>query len=212
MIWERFYQDVKDWPVIESASLHLLYANKREVELQLSRWVKQEKLIKLKRGFYILDDKYRKVEIFEPYFAAILKSPSYISLEKALEMHHLIPDVIYTFTSVTTRRRPIEFINRAGRFKYTCIKKEYFWGYGVVQGPGRDNTIKGYLAEPEKAIIDLFYVQQKKISPAFIESLRLQNTGLLDIEKLARYSRKMGVPFISRAVDLLLDVLEKERE
>ena len=78
MKWEQFYSDLKDRPVIESQYLHLLYKNKSEVELQLSRWLKQKKIHRLKRGYYLLDEKYRKAKIFEPYIAAILKSPSYI--------------------------------------------------------------------------------------------------------------------------------------
>ena len=207
MKWETFYIDVKDQPVIESQYLHLLYDNKTEVELQLSRWLKKGKIHQLKRGYYILDEKYRKTKIFEPYIAAILKSPSYISLEKALEMHHLIPDVVYTFTSVTTRRRPAEFINPAGRFKYMCIKKEYFWGYRIVQ----QQNSKGYLAEPEKAIIDLFYFLKKTVEREYIRSLRLQNTEQLSQKKLGTYAQKMGVPFVKKAVDLLLEILEEEK-
>ncbi len=207
MKWETFYIDVKDQPVIESQYLHLLYGNKTEVELQLSRWLRQGKIHQLKRGYYILDEKYRETKIFEPYIAAILKSPSYISLEKALEMHHLIPDVVYTFTSVTTRRRPVEFINPAGRFKYVCIKREYFWGYRVIQ----QQNSKGYLAEPEKAIIDLFYFLKKAVEREYIRSLRFQNTEQLSQKKLVTYAQKMGVPFVKKAVDLLLEMLEEEK-
>lgn len=207
MKWETFYIDVKDQPVIESQYLHLLYGNKNEVELQLSRWLKQRKIHQLKRGYYILGEKYRETKIFEPYIAAILKFPSYISLEKALEMHHLIPDVVYTFTSVTTKRRPAEFINPVGRFKYVCLKEEYFWGYRVIQ---LQNS-KGYLAEPEKAIIDLFYFLKKKVEREFIRSLRLQNTEQLSQKKLVTYAQKMGVPFVKKAVDLLLEMLEEEK-
>jgi predicted transcriptional regulator of viral defense system len=164
MKWDAFYNAMKDRMVIESEYLHLLYGNKGEVELQLSRWNKQGKIHRLKRGYYILGDDYRKTEIFEPYIASLLKFPSYISLEKALEMHHLIPDAVFTFTSVTTKRRPVEFINRAGRFKYITVKREYFWGYRSITH--MNGT--GYLAEPEKALIDLFYFHQKKASDAFI--------------------------------------------
>ena len=205
MKWDDFYAEVKDWPVIESQSLHILYDSKSEVELQLSRWAKQEKVHKLKRGYYILAEKFRKAEIFEPYIAAILRSPSYISLEKALEMHHLIPDAVYTFTSVTTKRRPGEFINAAGRFKYLCFKKDYFWGYRVI----RQGNSKGYLAEPEKALIDLFYFHNKKIDRAFLDGLRLQGTDQLNHKKLVQYARKMAVPFIKKAVDLLIE-MDKE--
>jgi predicted transcriptional regulator of viral defense system len=206
MKWEQFYSDLKDRAIIESQYLHLLYKNKNEVEMQLSRWLKQRKIHRLKRGFYLLDEKYRKAKVFEPYIASILKFPSYISVEKALEMRHLIPDVVYTFTSVTTKRRPAEFITSAGRFKYFCIKKEYFWGYQVIQG----HDSKGYIAEPEKAIIDLFYLSQKKIDEGFIHSLRLQNTEQLNHEKLVAYARKMDVPFVMKAVDLLVKILVEE--
>ncbi len=205
MKWDQFYSDVKDQMVIESQYLYLLYGNKSEVELQLSRWLKQKKLHRLKKGYYVLDEKYRKKEIFEPYIAAILKSPSYISLEKALEMHHLIPDVVYTFTSVTTRRRPVEFINSAGRFKYVSIKKEYFWGYSATTRM----SSTGYLAEPEKALIDLFYYNQRKVDETFIDSLRLQNTEQLNSDKLEAYAAKMGVPFVIKAVELLLKMIDR---
>ncbi|HLP46545.1 MAG TPA: hypothetical protein VK469_11380, partial [Candidatus Kapabacteria bacterium] len=125
---------------------------------------------------------------------------------KALEMYHLIPDVVYTFTSVTTKRRPAEFITPVGRFKYFCIKKEYFWGYRVI----RQSDSKGYIAEPEKAIIDLFYLAQKNIDENFIQSLRLQNTEQLNHANLIFYARKMGVPFVIKAVDLLIKVLQEE--
>lgn len=206
MKWNRFFSDVKSEMVIESQYLYILYRDKKEVELQLSRWNKEGKIHRLKRGFYILDDEYRRTEIFEPYIAAVLKHPSYISLEKALEMHHLIPEAVYTFTSVTTKRRPVEFVNRVGRFKYATIKKDYFWGYRAITQGNRT----GYLAEPEKALIDLFYYNQKKVDGPYIDSLRLQNTEILDIKKLVAYASRMGVPFIKNAVELLIDKLEGE--
>lgn len=206
MKWSKFYSDVKDRMVVESEYLHLLYGNKNQVELQLSRWAKQEKVHRLKRGFYILGDDYRLRKIYEPYIASLLKFPSYISLEKALEMHHLIPDAVFTFTSVTPKRRPVEFINRAGRFKYVSIKREYFWGYHPVT----QTNCTGYLAEPEKALIDLFYFNQRNVDRGFIQSLRLQNTEQLDPQKLKTYAEKMGVHFVMRAVNLLLDTLETD--
>jgi predicted transcriptional regulator of viral defense system len=193
--------------VIESQYLDLLYHNKNEVELQLSRWTKLGKIHRLKRGYYVLGEDYRRIGIFEPYIAAILKSPSYISLEKALEMHHLIPDVVYTFTSVTTKRRPAEFINTAGRFKYVSIKRKYLWGYRPITQPNTPGYT-GYLAEPEKALIDLFYFQQKKINEAFIDSLRLQNTEQFNKEKLEAYAGIMNIPFVIKAVELVLNMIE----
>ncbi len=198
MRWDVFYKKVQNLPLIETRVLRLLFDNKN-IELQLNRWVKLGKIIQLKRSYYILEENYRKLNVFEPYIASTLKSPSYISLEKALEMHHLIPDVIYSITSVTTKQRPAEFINKIGRFKYSSIKKDYFWGYHTIESEDQ----KGYLADPEKALIDLFYFKQKKISVEYIQSLRLQNIELLNFEKLEKYVVKLDVPFVSRAVSEL---------
>ena len=198
MKWDDFYEKVQNLPIIESRILRLLF-NNGNIELQLNRWVKRGKIILLKRGYYILEKKYRKTDIFEPYIASVLKSPSYISLEKALEMHHLIPDIIFSVTSVTTKKRPAEFVNSIGRFKYSSIKKEYFWGYQTIEFEGQ----KGYLADPEKALLDLFYFKRKKISTEYILSLRLQNIELLDFNKLKRYAEKLDVPFVKRAVSKL---------
>ena len=198
MKWDLFYEKVQDMPVIETRMLRLLFDNKN-IELQLNRWIKQGKIIQLKRGFYILEENYRKLDVFEPYIASILKSPSYISLEKALEMHHLIPDVVFSITSVTTKQRPAEFVSRIGRFKYSSIKKEYFWGYHTIELDDQ----KGYLADPEKALIDLFYFKQKRISIEYIQSLRLQNIELLKLDKLERYAVKLDVSFVNRAVSEL---------
>ena len=205
MKWDRFLSDVKAEMVIESQYLYILYRDKKEVDLQLSRWKKEGKIHRLKKGFYILDEEYRRTEVFEPYIAAVLKTPSYISLEKALEMHHLIPDAVYTFTSVTTKRRPVEFVNRVGRFKYVTVKQDYFWGYrAITQGSGT-----GYHAEPEKALIDLFYCNQKKVDGFYIDSLRLQNTEIVDQKKLAAYASRLNVPFVKKAVELLIKKLER---
>jgi predicted transcriptional regulator of viral defense system len=205
MKWDDFLDHTRDRMVIESDFLHLLYPNKNQVRLQLSRWHKQGKLLQLKRGYYLLPEKHRSQKIFEPYIAAILKSPSYISLEKALEMHHLIPEAVYTFTSVTTKDRPEEFVNAVGRFRYVSIKPDYFWGYRPIsQGP-----YTGYLAEPEKALIDLFYFQRQRVGEEFIAALRLQNTDTLSPQKLKNHAQKMKLPFIKSAVDLLLSSLEK---
>jgi len=207
MKWDLFYEKVQDMPVIETKMLRLLFDNKN-IELQLNRWIKQGKIIQLKRGFYILEENYRKLDVFEPYIASILKSPSYISLEKALEMHHLIPDVVFSITSVTTKQRPAEFVSRIGRFKYSSIKKEYFWGYHIVELDDQ----KGYLADPEKALIDLFYFKQKRISIEYIQSLRLQNIELLKLDKLERYAVKLDVSFVNRAVSELEKLYDRVQE
>jgi hypothetical protein len=58
---------------------------KSAIPVMLHRWEKEDKIIKLKNGLYIFSEKYRRKEIFEPCISYLIKNPSYISLEKAME-------------------------------------------------------------------------------------------------------------------------------
>jgi len=49
-----------------------------------------------------------------------------------------------------------------------------------------------------------------RISILASSSLRLQNTEQLNHANLIAYARKMGVPFVIKAVDLLIKILEEE--
>jgi predicted transcriptional regulator of viral defense system len=208
MEWERFLDVMRSQSIIESKALKILFRDEQGIEVQLSRWQHQGRLLQLKRGIYALAEKYRKHEIFEPGIAAVLKNPSYISLEKALEIHHLIPDAVFAYTSVTTKKRPAEFVNAFGRFQYFCIQRNFFWGYQAWE----KGDEKGYLAEPEKALLDLFYLRRKKVSLAYLRELRLQNWEVISLEKLMVYAAKMAVPFISEAVLLLKREIEEGKQ
>ena len=78
--------------------------NPASIKVQLSRWTKSGKLIKLRNNIYLLSENFRKVDIYEPHIASVLKKPSYISLEKAFEYHGLIPEAVYQVASVTSVR------------------------------------------------------------------------------------------------------------
>ncbi len=54
-----------------------------QIRLQLSRWVRDGKVVRLHKGLYVLAEPYRKVKP-EPFaIANALKSPSYVSLQSA---------------------------------------------------------------------------------------------------------------------------------
>ncbi len=58
--------------------------NLTQVRLQLSRWVKDGRLIRVRRGLYILSEPYRKINPEPFYLANALKSASYVSLQSVL--------------------------------------------------------------------------------------------------------------------------------
>ena len=86
MDWEKFLQISIKSPIITRENLFVGSSKPSSIEVQLSRWKKAGKIIQLKRGFYLLAEPYNKIEIYEPFIAVVLKRPSYISLEKPLNI------------------------------------------------------------------------------------------------------------------------------
>ncbi|PIW64901.1 MAG: hypothetical protein COW13_00305, partial [Candidatus Omnitrophica bacterium CG12_big_fil_rev_8_21_14_0_65_50_5] len=180
MEFDIFLQKVQDWPIVDTRMLSTGMVNAASVKVQISRWVKSGKLIQLKRGIYLLADPYRKIQTSEFYIANALKNPSYVSLEKALEYHGLIPEAVAVYTSVTTKR-PESLRTPAGMYDYQHVKPSLFWGYTSVTFHGQTF----FMAAPEKALLDFFYLKHVKVSEDYLEGLRLQNTENIDLEKLA---------------------------
>jgi predicted transcriptional regulator of viral defense system len=197
MKFNEFYEMFRDVAVLEIEAIRLTWKGKKSsIPVMLHRWEKEDKILKLKNGLYIFSKKYRRKEIFEPCISYLIKNPSYISLEKAMEYYQLIPDAIFTYTSVTPRKRPGVFETRVGNFKYVSIKKEYFWGYTVIES----NGLRGYIAEPEKALLDTFYFTKGDIDMNYLKEMRFQNLEILDSAKLQAYAERFDKKRIYRAV------------
>ncbi len=202
---EEFLQQIENLPVIDTEMLLVGSSDHAKAKVQISRWVKSGKLIQLKRGLYVLAPLYRKIEPFEPFIAAVLKQPSYISLEKALEFHGMIPEGVRVYTSLTTKWQDT-FKSKLGIYSYQHIRKDLFWGYESVTL--RNQT--GFIAVPEKAILDYLYVKKIKLSPRYLNELRLQNVNKVGKDKLIDYADKFNKPGMVCAAEMIVDYIEKE--
>ena len=207
MRWDDFLNDYADVPVIDANMLLAGVTDSRALKVQLSRWVKAKRIIQIKRGVYILAEKYRKISPYEPYMAFLLKKPSYISMEKALEYYNLIPEAVPVFTSLTTKRQA-KFISEAGVFAYRHIKEALFWGYKAVTANGQT----GFIASPEKALLDLFYINRVKVSFAFLKELRLQNIDKLDTRELLTNAERFKSPGILKAANTVKKYISRYKE
>ncbi|PIU41225.1 MAG: hypothetical protein COS99_06555 [Candidatus Omnitrophica bacterium CG07_land_8_20_14_0_80_42_15] len=207
MEFEEFLKKVSKLAVIEAEALYSGTAKRASVEVQLSRWHKAGKLIQLKRGLYVLSETYRKTEIYGLAVAAVLHRPSYLSLEKALEFHNLIPEQVAAYTSVTSNR-PAVFKTGLGDFKYTHIQKSFFWGYTAATLNGQT----AFVALPEKALLDFFYLRHGPATEAYIDELRLQNLEDLDEKRLIQFAKKMNKPKLFRVAEQLKQrIIAKKR-
>lgn len=100
--------------------------NKTQTKRFLGAFVKQNLLIRLKRGLYTLAE----TNVSEQEIANRLYQPSYLSLEYVLHQKGELPEVPYEITSVTTKpTRKFEVDGKV--FSYTTVQKSQYGGYLV---------------------------------------------------------------------------------
>jgi len=152
------------------------------IRLQLSRWIKDGRVIKLHKGLYSLAEPYRKV-IPDPFFIANqLRPASYISLQSALSWYHMIPEFVPETSSITSGR-PLIIKTPIGRFNFRHIKKTLFSDYKLIK---LTNEQQAYIASPEKALLDLIYLTPEADHLEYLQELRLQNLHIAKSLKLKR--------------------------
>lgn len=182
-------------PIIESSLLLAGDVTPGDVHRQLSRWRDAKLLHQLRRGLYLLAEPYRKTTP-HPFSAAnLLQRPSYVSCQSALAWYGLIPEYVPSVVSVTTARTG-EWQTEMGEFFYRHVKKELFWGYhSLALIPGQ----WAFVAKPEKALLDLIYLQPGADDENYLTELRLQNWEQLDMSELARMAQQSGSAKLMRA-------------
>jgi len=152
------------------------------------RWEKQSLLIKLRNGYYAFAD-IAAAKGFAHYAAGKIYKPSYISLRTALAFHGIIPEAANEITSVSSLKTST-FENSLGTFSYKKIKPSLMFGYDAVE----KNGFTFFMASPEKAILDLLYLE-----PSYNLKKEIQNLRL-DWKKLNSFAKKFEKKVIFRRI------------
>lgn len=85
---------------------------------KIKRVLAQGKLLHIRKGLYCIVDVMNRIQKPNNYeLAQYIYGPSYISLESALSYHQLIPEAVYTTTSMAGKRSK-EFKTPLGVFSY----------------------------------------------------------------------------------------------
>jgi hypothetical protein len=87
------------------------------------------------------------------------------------------------------------------------VQEDFFYGfvYRAVTSSQR-----AYIALPEKALLDLIYLEPGGDDPAFLHSLRLQNLDALDVDRLFALARRLGKPKLRRAAKTVAALVAEE--
>jgi len=156
--------------------MHLSGASETSARFLLTRAVKRQDCLKLRRGLYVLPERLPS----EMEVANALYRPSYISFTFALSYYQIIPESVYTITSATPRTTAA--FDALGRhYMYHRLKRVAFTGYTPTLINGQ--TI--WIAEPEKALVDSMYlaVLEHQNLP---ERLRLQKISKAKVRAFAK--------------------------
>lgn len=170
-------------------------------KIQLNRWSKAGYIENIRRGFYVFEDTKNTIDTRTISF--FLYEPSYISLESALSYYGLIPEMVPVITSLSTRTTRT-FINSYGKFMYRHIKTDLFWGYDIIKTANG----KYLIADPEKALLDYIYFNQKRLRDEYdINELRInpfEFKDVISITKLRKYLNYYNSPTMNYIINLII--------
>jgi predicted transcriptional regulator of viral defense system len=184
---------------INTAVLHNLFGGYKSPKDKVSHLQKAGILLRLKKGLFVVLPNISSHDISVELIANHLYGPSYVSYQRALFFHGLIPERVYTIKSATIKRKKI-YITPVGNFEYITVPAKY---YPIgLQTIIVKNTHAYIIASPEKAICDLIlatsglrFQSKKAIREYLIDDLRIDfnyitiwNTAI--IEECIRYAYK----------------------
>ena len=206
---EQAIQKFSFQPITHQLLISLLKDYKRPND-KINEWVKQRKLITLKRGLYFWNSP-QLPELFS--IANVLQAPSYVSAESALSYHGFIPEQVFTISSMSLNSSK-KINNKLGNFEYKKLPFPYY-SFGVQREQLRENQF-ALLASPEKALLDkvittagILFRSPVPAQIYLIENLRIDKDQLkkLDTEKMKTWlpdaPKKESINNLIKAVETL---------
>ena len=181
----EFKAKLEEFPYFETKELRLILGDDftSTTLVNLKNWVKKGYLLMLRRGLYCVAEGVQDIDSLA--FATKIYQPSYVSLEAALGFYGIIPEAVFTVTSVTTRKTQ-NFETPKGNFSYQKIKREAFGGFETK----KNGRISFNLALPEKAIVDFLYLNRNILTGelAQFQSYRFNEDFEFDAKKILEFA------------------------
>ena len=194
---------VGDLPLFETGLLLAGNVDPNDVRRQLSRWTRAGKIRQLRRGLYAFAPPHRKV-VPHPFLVAnAMVTGSYVSGTSALAHYGLIPEYVPRTFSVTLSR-PSQW---DGGFVFQHLAPHLFFGYQSIE------VVKGqfaFIAQPEKAILDLAHFTPNSDTQAYLTELRLQNLERLDLKRLQEFAERADKPKWKRVAGQVASLAVRE--
>ncbi len=203
MRFAELLEIVEDEPVFETGLLRAGRGREPGLPGQLVRWCTAGRLHQLRRGLYALAPPYRKA-IPHPFLVANRLAPgSYVSGLSALAAAGAVPEHVAEVTSVGLVRPSVRD-TPLGRYSFRRVKPSMLFGYRRTPMGGGQHA---FVAGPEKAFLDLAYLEPGGDGPAWIDGLRL-DTGAISLSALESAAARAGSAKLARAARYLRTLAE----
>ena len=131
---------------------------------------------------------------------------SYVSLQSALVYYGMIPELVPITTSVTTVH-PTTYDTTLGQFNFHHIQISWFKNFNQKD---LGNNQWAFIATPEKALLDLIYLQPGGDKEDYLQSLRLQALDQLDMDLLQLLASISNKAKLLRAARLIQHLVDEE--
>jgi len=188
-------------PLVSLVEIHQVFPSldKR----RLTEWHQKGYLENVKRGFYRFSDQSLTLGSL-CFIANKIYRPSYVSLESALAFYEVIPETVFSITSISSLNTA-QFATPVGIVSYQHLKSSLYFGYEL-------NSLNGHIiamAKPEKAILDYLYLHSEIKAYADFEALRWNKEILksLDFQRFSDYLQLFNSKSVSRRYQVLLNYM-----
>lgn len=195
------------------SALEAVYPEIRDIRVKAARLEDSGEIIRLKRGFYVVNPKVSGVRLNDFLIANHLYGPSYVSMQSALRYYGLIPETVYEVQSLATGLAK-SFTNSLGTFRYIHCPSEY---YSIGVTSVMEQNISFMIASPEKALCDLIMFTPK-LNLRYTNEIRayLDEDIRIDMEELAKFDIDILKECASAGrkkpmIDKLIKIIQYER-
>jgi predicted transcriptional regulator of viral defense system len=180
------------------------FSNQRDA---ITRLMRSEKIIRVKKGLYVFGADYRRTLVCKEALANQIYGPSYISLEYALSFYGMIPERVEVLTSITTGRSR-KYNTPIGVFSYQFLPTEkYAVGITLKQ---LDEYHAVFIASPEKALLDSVYfsrglTDKSSLEYYFQDDMRIDEGSLksLSQDRLMEIANHFSTPRINHVLKFI---------
>jgi len=200
----------KNRVIVDTQLARLISGTPQRRHNLVNRAMKAGELLRLRRGAYLLAERYRDYMAHPFALAQVFVPGSYVSFETALAHHGWIPEAVYTTASVTPGRKSQEYEHPLlGSFTFHPLATHAGYFLELVERE-QINKQTMLVAKPVRALMDLVCLRKAEWNGMEW----LQDSLRIDYEYLRQVTstdiRTLQLVYKHKRVTLFLESLARE--